>query len=604
MSNFVQPLNRIQLHLIRPSILSKVRLMFFCELKLHLLPSKIFLFNFFVFYFGLLNSSVSAQINHYSLPNSTKEIIQNKGMGIGTAMALADILPKQINGMSYNMINTTPIELSQKSNLKDILSFDYTIGDSIVASAIATKTMGSVYDHPKIATDRLKGFALTNIQSMIVSSVNLVRYDLINKKGRIVYGTNFSIGAKNGRSNYTIQSTWLNKDYFSDEMLFNIQIWSESLTTVVNMSKDIIASLKNGMPVTAIPSGISNPKAFITTGTLKANNIVVTVNNSSLATSGYIELIQKKTEQTTVLTKKHIPITIPLNSKASFNVSVTDNFESTINLYMNTTMQDQVIFTDGSWGATVDSTKGILKTFKINSTPNFVNTDSTEYKLFRNVQVLANVPDYVSVYKVLMDDGTAMDLTPYKTLQFTVGGTGASLVVTLIKKSILNWSDQYSVSVPITEAAKDFKVSLDNFVSTATTDKIIPDDITMVVFGLAVANPATSVITASISDVSFTVKDLNYLNSLLSKEVTIFPNPITGSRFSVHFNAATINNLNLQLIELHSGRVVFNKSVNTQIGPNKVSVILQETPATNTYIISLGGADIQYKATKLFLFNR
>lgn len=549
----------------------------------------------------IFSSNLSAQINNPSIPPTSNGIIQNRSMGIGTALTLSDILPKQINGMTYNMVNTTPIEISQKTNLKDILSFDYTIGDSVVAMAVATKTMGTVYDHPKIVTERLKGFELTNIQSMVVSSVNLVRYDLKNKKGRIVYGTNFSIGAKNGRSNYTIQSTWLYKDYFSDEMLFNIQLWSESLTTVVNMSKDIIASLKNGYPVTVIPVGISNPKAYITNGKTKANNIVLTINNSSLATSGYIELIQKKTEQTTVLIKKQIPITIPLNSKASFNVSVADNFESTINLYMNTTMQDQVIFTDGSWGVTVDSTKGILKTFKINSTPNFVNNDSTEYKLFRNVQIDANVPDFVTVYKILVDDGSPLDLTAYKTLQFTASGTGATLAVTLIKKSILNWTDQFSAIVPLTDKATDYKLSLEDFVSTATSEKIIPDDINMIVFGLAVSNPAISTISSTISNVSFTVKTKAYLNSLHSTEVSVYPNPVAGRRFTISFKAAAINNLNLQLIELNTGRVVYHKSILSQIGANTVSVNLADQSITNTYILSLEGPVVKYNPKKILM---
>jgi hypothetical protein len=572
--------------------------MYYSEVsKSRLISRAIFLFILVIF----LSQNLTAQPNPPLSGSVSNEIIHNRPMGIGTGLALADILPKQINGMTYNMVNTTPIEISQKTNLKDILSFDYTIGDSVVAMAVATKTLGTVYDHPKIVTERLKGFELTNIQSMVVSSVNLVRYELKNKKGRIVYGTNFSIGAKNGRSNYTIQSTWLYKDYFSDEMLFNIQLWSESLTTVVNMSKDIIASLKNGYPVTVIPIGISNPKAFITNGKTKANNIVLTINNSSLATSGYIELIQKKTEQTTVLTKKQIPITIPLNSKASFNVSVADNFESTINLYMNTTMQDQVIFTDGSWGAAIDSTKGILKTFKINSTPNFVNSDSTEYKLFRNVQVDANIPDFVTVYKILVDDGSPLDLTAYKTLQFSASGTGATLAVTLIKKSILNWTDQFSAIVPITDKATDYKLSLEDFVSTATSEKIIPDDINMIVFGLAVSNPAISSISSTISNVSFTVKTLAYLNSLHSTEVSIYPNPVTGRRFTVNFKAAAISNLNLQLIELNTGRIVYNKSILSQIGANNVSVNLTEQSTTNTYILSLEGPLVKYNPKKILM---
>jgi hypothetical protein len=602
-SKIIQPLNPLNSDLIKSFFLSITSLLYLGDAVFNnQIWKSVFLFIFLLCAKQILTSSYG-QLNAHSIsPISTEKIIK-KPAGVGTGLLLSEIFPKQIAGITYNIINTTPVEVSQNTNLKDILTLDYTIGDSLIASVVATKTMNAAYDHSKIATDRLKGFELFNIQNMIVSSVNLVRYDMKNKKGRVVYGTNFSIGAQNGRYNYTIQSTWLTKDYVGDEMMFNIQILSESLPTIVNLSKDIIYSLKNGLPVTAIPSVASNPKAFFTSAKYKSSNVVVTVNNSSLSTTGYIELLQKKTEQTTVLLKKQIPITIPLNSKSSFNLSVVDYFESTINLYMNSLMVDQMVVTDGNWGATVDSTKGVLNSFKINSSTNFSNSDSTEYKLLRNIQVDATVPDFVSLYKLLVSDASSIDLSAYKTLQFTASSTGASLLVTLIKKSILNWSDQFSIIVPISTTSNDYKISLDDFISTATADKIIPDDISMIVFGITSSNPAFKTITADINTVSFTMKDLAYLNSLHSTELLVYPNPNTNGKMNVSFKAPAIYPLTLQITDLATGKVILQKKIYSQIGPNIVPVNMGKLPTNNIYILSLRGEGIQYISKKI-LSNR
>jgi len=123
----------------------------------------------------------------------------------------------------------------------------------------------------------------------------------------------------------------------------------------------------------------------------------------------------------------------------------------------------------------------------------------------------------------------------------------------------------------------------------------------MVVFGLALNNPSINTINANISNLSFTTKTLAYLNSLQSRELTIYPNPLMGKQFKISFKSAAINNLNLQLIELNSGRVVYTKSLLSQIGANSVTVNLADQPTKNVYIVHLEGVDIRYKAQKLLI---
>ena len=271
-------------------------------------------------------------------------------------------------------------------------------------------------------------------------------------------------------------------------------------------------------------------------------------------------------------------------------------------MYINGVLQDQVFMTDGNWAANVNTATGTVKSFKVSNDPSRVINDKSDFLLFRNVQVEANVPDFASVYKLLRGGGAPQDLTGYKTFQFTASGTGVEgLNITLIKNGVANWADQYSIVIPLSATPQDYKVSLDDFVSTATKDKINPNDITMVIFGLGVANGRMTTVSADISNASFSKTDVAYLNSLKSTELSVYPNPVTGGTFTASFKAPTVNNLTLQLTDANSGRVVMTKPVTSQVGINNVTVNFDRQPGISTYILTLEGTSIKYTPKKVMM---
>jgi len=534
---------------------------------------------------------------------STMSIVNqssNRTLGVGTAITLSEILPKQISGSNYKAFTTTPTDIPSITNAKDVLSIDYTFNNQAKAVAFGTKTSGEVYDHTKAICDRLKGSQLMNIEKVVVNGINLVRFDLKNPKGQMEYTFSFAIGAKTGRSNYTIQSNWLNKDYTADEVMYNIQLWAELPSTIESMASDIITRLNGSMPVNQVLSNQKLPKTFITSGKRESSNIALQITNTTAGTNGYFEVLEKSNEQSGTIVTKQIPFTVPTSGKATVNVPASDTYESTINMYLNGVLQDQVFMSDGNWATAVNNANSTIKSFTVSNDAKRIVDNKDDFLLFRNVQVEANTSDFVSVYKILRGGGAAQDLSGFKSLAFTAAASGASMNIILVKEGITNWSDQYSLAVPLTGDKKEYRLNLNDFVSGTSNTKINPNDITTVIFALASSTGKMSTVTADISNVSFSKTDFAYLQSLNSLEVNAFPNPSKG-RFNATFKSPKAQSVVLTVRDANTGVSIFTQNVQAQVGDNTVPVNVQHQGNMSSYILSVEGQGVRYTPKKMII---
>lgn len=524
----------------------------------------------------------------------------NRTVGVGTAISLSEILPKQITGVNYKAYTTTPTDIPAITNAKDVLSIDYTFNNQAKAVAFGTKTFGEVYDHTKAVCDRLKGAELVNVQNVVVGGMNLVRFDLKNPKGQMEYTFSFAIGAKSGRSNYTLQSNWLNKDYVADEVMFNVQLWAEQPSLIENMATDILARLNSSMPVKELLGNHAMPKTFITSGKRESENINLQIINASAGTNGYFEVIEKANEQSGNLVTKQIPFTIATNGKATIKVPASDTYESTINMYLNGVLQDQVFMSDGNWAANVNNANSVIKNFTVSNDASRVVENKDDFLLFRNVKVEAVTPDFISVYKLLKGGGAAQDLTGFKTLSFSAAATGATMNIILVKAGVTNWTDQYSLSIPLSSDKKDYKLSLNDFTAGNSKDKINPNDISTVIFALVTSTGKLTTINAEIGNVSFSKIDYAYLQTLNSTEINAYPNPSKG-RFNATFKSASAQNLVVTVRDASTGIQVFTQNVQAQVGNNTVPVNIQNQSNINGYILSIEGQGVRYTPKKMLI---
>jgi len=354
------------------------------------------------------------------------------------------------------------------------------------------------------------------------------------------------------------------------------------------------------MNVKEVLSANTLPKTYITKGLRNADNIALNIVNSSAGTSGYFEVQEKANEQSTGFNTKQVPFTIGANGKTSVTIPVTDTYEQMISMYLNGQMTDQVFMSDGSWAVNASNVTSKVKTFKVSNDTKAID-NKEDFILFRNVQAEVSTPDYFSLYKVVRGGGSPQDLSAFKTLQFTASATaGTSVTITLIKDGIVNWNDQYRVTIPLNSNSQDYKISLDDFKSTANSAKLKATDVTTVIFGYSVNTGTMTTVNTSISKASFTKTDFAYLESLNSTEVAVYPNPSKGG-FNATFKSPRVNTLMMNVTDASTGKLVFSKNVEAQMGANSVPVNIDQKSGLGTYILSLEGNGIRYSPKKVLI---
>ncbi len=532
-------------------------------------------------------------------PATVSNVIRNNSTG--NQLKLKDILPTKLSDSKYNAYISTPNYLVGITNAKDVLAIDFVEKQVTKAVSFGTETSGEVYNHTKAICDRLKGYELTSIQNLLIKGINLVQYNLKNNDGSIEYAMSFVIGTKNGRNSYTIQSNWLNQNYDNgkDDAMYNIQLWGGSPSLIMEMATDIITRLGANMPINELSSKAGLPKVYFTAGKRVDENVTLTVKNNLSATNGYVEIKDRANEQSTGLVKRTLPITIDANGMSTISIPSSDLFESTISLFVNGKLEDEVFMADGAWGVDYNTNTTSVKSFKVTNATTTSNTAKDDFKVFRNAELVGTTPDYLTLYKLLRAGGIGQDLNAFKSLKFTASGN-RPLIITLVKQSIAKWEDQYTLSLPISKESQEYVIGLDEFKSKGINTPINANDISSIVIsmGPTTANQPTEV-SLNISNVSFSKEDIVYIRSLQERNMTIFPNPATDGRFNVKFKCDKDNSLTLKIIEAATGKIITSKVVNAMRGDNQLPVEINHNSGQKMYILSLDGTGVKYKATKI-----
>jgi hypothetical protein len=543
-------------------------------------------------------NSENGPVDYGKLPQVQFRNVQNRVQGAEPSkVSLTSIMP-DITSKGYVAYNSSPKDLTSITNAKEVLAFDFTVNKEVKAVAFATKTLGELYDHTKPICDRLKGATLLGVETVKVQGLEFIKYSIKNENGQKEYATSFTVGTKAGRPDFSLQSIYLTQDYANDETMYNFQLWAGSTSLVTDMVADILTKLKAIAPVNVIKSSVL-PSTYVESGKREGQNINLVVKNATPNTSGYFKLEDKATETSASTVVRNIPFTINANGKSNVIIPMDDKYESTLTMYVGGEVKDVVYMSDGTWAVDYNKATTVLSSFNvINDSKRAYSAD--EYPLFRNVEIKANSSDYVSVVKLLRGGGATADLNAFKGLKFSASG-GYNLHVTLVKNGIVNYNDQYAADVQLELGQQDYYVSLDNFKSASTNAKIDAKDITSIIFTVEVGTGRNSPITTTIANVAFTKEDLNYLNSLDAKAVSVYPNPVTGNRITVNFSSAKAAELSLRVTDMN-GKVLTLRQVQAVKGMNTVQVPVGNG-LTGVHLISLDGADIKYKTTKVMIAN-
>ena len=521
----------------------------------------------------------------------------NSGVVVNGAnnLSLQALVPATVANTDAAFVST-PTDLVNFTNAVEVLAVDYAKAGSTKAVAFGTKTLGDVYTHTKPICDRLKGAELLEVKNVTVNGFNLMAYKVRQRTGEVEYAVNLSAGTAANRSSISLQSNWFTDSYQQDEKLYNFQLWAVSYDMVTSMATDIITKLQANGTVNNVTNA-DLPKAYISKGSRKGTDLTVTVNNNTAATSGYFELHEKANENATTTTRQ-VAFTVAANTATNVTIPVRDNYEGDIYVYLNNKLTDLVYLADGTWALDYNKATTTISKFDVSNEATITN-NSNEARLFRNVAVTGVSKDYITVYKTMMGGGLEQNVSSYKSLMFTANATGAaSVTVTLVKKSITDWKNQYTYTIAL-DGNKEYGINLNQFKSNKYSNAIDANDITAVNFSFNSSRGVPTNMSINLSKARFAATSI--ATDVTAGAVSIYPNPATGGKFTTQFNSELAQPMVLKVIETSTGKVVKTQFINATKGNNAVAVTLGNEQANGLYIVTLETDGVKYNAAKLMV---
>ena len=545
--------------------------------------------------------------NHYNSIAETTGF--NSGVKFNTSGAVVNGINdlKLSNLAPTKVINTdaayvsTPTDLVNFTNATEVLAVDYAKSSNTKAVLFSTKTFNNIYSHTKPICDRLRGAELLEVKNVFVKGYSLVAYKIRQKTGELEYAINLSAGTSVSRNTISLQSHWFTDNYQTDEVLYNFQLWAVSYEMVQSMASDIIGKLQSNGVVVAV-GNTAITKTFISKGGRKSTNIQFTLHNNSTDTIGYFELREKASEpfNNNQIIVKQIPFLAKANNISSFSIPVSDKYEHNIYVYLNNKLVDLVFFADGTWTLDYNNANTNINSFNVVNESN-ATVKNDEYRLFRNVTVSGTTKDYITVYKTMMGGGIEQNVSDYKSLLFNASAIGAGTVkITLVKKSIVNWNDQYSYTTTLS-SNNEYGINISDFKSTKYTSSLNADDIVSVSFSFINSRGVMTNMNIALSNVRF--GNSEFIAPALNV-MSIKPNPTTGT-FIISFVSDIAQPLVLKVIELSTGRVVKTNFINAMKGTNEAKLMLESNKLNSgTFIVTLEGDNINFNPAKLLFLNK
>ena len=523
--------------------------------------------------------------------------IQRRIAGTISAVSVNSLLPMQLTNSKLKSYLTSPTDILGITNAKEVVSVDYTLNGSCKAVVFATTTKAAIYDHTKAVCDRLKGAQVVKMDSVLINGMGLLRFALKYEDGHSENIISFSASINPARNTIAIQSNWLKASYVAEETMYNFQVWSVSDELSAEITGKILTQLQQMATVEPLKKSSLLPDTYFVSAKRDGANLDMQVQNNLAGTSGYFELHEKANEQSSVIVRK-VPFSFSAIQSNSLQLPVSDAFETTVKMYVNNQLQDEVFLSDGAWSVDYNPATTVLNKFEAKNDNR--KTVPQELQLYRNVYVNANTNTYLTLLKLMRGGGLPKDISAYQSMKFNASGNG-TLKITLVKQSVKNWDDQYFLKIPLSNTPKDYLIYLGEFTSLVNKNRIKPDDINSIVFTVTNSAGTTSSISQTINNLAFSKESVNYIRSLSSKEIKLFPNPSSG-KFNCVFQSDKDMQLQLNITDASKGIVLYRKSVVAVKGSNTVSVDLSNSIQNlSVCILTLESEDGNYKPSSIVI---
>lgn len=509
----------------------------------------------------------------YDNPKELTQFAESKG-GLQTRgdKELESFVPQNPFDQSSTAYLSTPSDLIGITNAQKVLSVDYFDNNSLkrMAAVLSTQTKNGVYNHTKVVCDRLIGSELLSAENVEMGGKTFILSTLQRENGIIEYYINFSVN-KETASSVSVTSLWSPEEYAAKDY-WNFQVWADSPMNAKKLTSEILNKFKeqfSNVNSTILPTV---PKVFVKKGSYDNGVLTLKIKNPINATQ--ITLLGNYTSSET---QKRVNLfkNIALSGAAeeTVEVFVGNIYDAGFNLKNNKSLEsDALYFADGAWGLDYDKNKSKVDYYDVNAS--ISNGNSDIFTVERNPILRGVTKDYVSLFRSLRAGSVELDMKQYNTVAFSASGSTA-VTVSLIKKSITEWSKQYRTEIQLTKENQNFELSMSDF-QNGTSEPFTADDLVDIVFTVSADGKTEKAFDLSIENLIFDKKIVTKI-PVAENTMKAFPNPASEVTELI-FDLPNASTAQISLMNLTGKQIsVANKDLIK--GRNRVSVSLNELPS-------------------------
>ena len=359
-----------------------------------------------------------AKTNYKFNRKNAKKVIKKvgyakKGNGI---IQLQDFIPLEIINED-SVIESTPIDLLNITNATQVYAVDYMNADIPKASILALKTENGVYEHTKYICDRLLGAELLSVSTIEINEQSFIKSIIKNTDETIEFVLSFSAKQNNNNENFSIESHWNLDKYEANATFYNFQIWSNSIDDLYKLGAEVLRLLDIAKPISAYQTS-TPPTVFVRKGKYNNGYLDLEVVNTNATEQVVFDAGIRATETSPVNT---VSTSIGLADYIN-NISVaTENlFDIGFRIGDGIATPDDLFMSDGTWGIDDASPGTTITSYEVSQ--NTESFSSEDFLVERNVNLEANINDYVAVYRSLTPRFQAVDISDYDNLSLKTKG--------------------------------------------------------------------------------------------------------------------------------------------------------------------------------------
>ncbi|MEI6822519.1 MAG: Ig-like domain-containing protein, partial [Bacteroidota bacterium] len=537
-------------------------------------------------------------VNRYNTTENLEAFVglQNKSQTLlGTQSDLSSFIPTIGPANSTGYV-TTPTDLIGITNANEVMAVDYfTSTTNRQASVLGIATSAAtVYGHTKLVCDRLNGASIKDVKYVTIRGHQFYIANLVQDNGEVDYTINF-IAYKNGTV-YNIDNQWALDSYHptGNNQVLNFQVWSNSNECTVKLVETILDNMTNlGFNVVLNNTPPVIPSVYVVNGEYQNGTIRLLLSNSDNATTlqfaGNTATIENGT-RTNFSTSENI-----ITAKSSeIYLNIGNIFDAGFTIANNANAgKDVLYFADGPWGYDVDNSGTSINNFSVSALNN-VNYANC-YNVLRNATLDGKVLSYASLFRNMRAGNKPVDLSNYKYIEFNASGSGVYNLI-ISKKSIANWSDQYSIPITLTSTATHYKILLSDLYNSVGQTNLIASDVVSIVFTKVGNNSSYQDFNISVNNLHFsgTVAGIEQVN-VNNKDVkfSIYPNP-AAEQTTLSFSMPQSSKLRISLYN-EQGRLI-------NIIADEYTTVGDHTISYNTASLKSGIYFIKFE-TEAYLLN-